>query len=542
MTTDNLKVLLSVPAAALGVVSCHGKPNKAATADTAAEKRPNVVVIYVDDMDNSMCGAYGGYCQTPNIDRLASQGMRFTRFYPSSAVSQPSRYSLLTGKYASRNLSEAFERDSKKDNQAFVRWNTDIVDQDVTIAKVMKAAGYYTGFVGKWHLGFPNYDPLAIPGDADPDDPAIKKFFRDNYDRTLAHVQKVSGFDTVANLYSINIRWIPVPDVLDRHNQEWVTKGAIDFLDAASKRQKPFLLYMATTLPHVPDAILSLKDRPATPLGYGDEIDVQPSRASVLELLGKQTGLNKRQQEHFASMKWLDDGVGAVLARLDSLGLSDNTIVILASDNDVRAKMSCYDGKLPLMIRWPGRVAPGTVNDELVSNIDFAPTIYDLCGAKAPEGTILDGVSLRPLLEGRNDGWRQSLYLEVLYTRGIVTKDYNYVAVRYPRAVMEKITPENRKDYNQEGTKISQNDGVTKEELTGEHVRYGTDVSYPAYYDFDQLYDLRSDPREQKNLATNKRYETVLLEMKRLLAEYSAALPRNFGEFKQILPDSLNNK
>jgi len=519
------QILLPAGTALLGLAACTGAAKK-------AETQPNVLIIYVDDMDNSMGGAWGGYCQTPNIDRLAEEGMRFTRFYPSSAVSQPSRYSLLTGKYASRNQSDAFKRDSQKDSQAFVRWNTDMADGDVTIAKVMKQAGYYTGFVGKWHLGFPNYDPLAIPGDADPNDPKIKQFFRDNYDRTLAHVQKVSGFDTVANLYSINIRWIPVPDVLDHHNQEWLTQGAVDFLNSAAKKSKPFLLYLATTLPHDPEVIPSLESRPATPLGYGDTLSIQPSRQSVLEALAAQKGLTAEQQEHFAAMKWLDDGVGVIMSQLDELGLAKNTIVLFASDNDVRAKMSCYDGRIPMIVRWPGRVAPGTVCDELVSNIDFAPTVYDLCAAPVPQGTTLDGASLRPLLEGKNDGWRQSLYLEVLYTRGVITKDYNYVAVRYPQAVMDKITVDNRKDYNQEGTKISQNDGVTQEELTGEHVRYGTDINYPAYYDFDQLYDLRTDPLEQVNLAYDKNHELVLLEMKKLLTQYSATLPCNFGEFK----------
>ena len=525
-----LKVLLPAGALSLGATACGG-----AASNTAGENRPNVVVIYVDDMDNSMCSSYGGYCQTPNIDRVAREGIRFTRFYPSSAVSQPSRYTLLTGKYASRNQSENFKHDSQKDNQAFVRWNTDIVDQDVTIAKVMKSAGYHTGFVGKWHLGFPNYDPLALPGDADPEDPTVKKFLADNYATTLKHVQKVSGFDTVSNLYSINIRWIPVPDILDFHNQEWVTSGAVDFLNSASKKKKPFFLYMATTLPHAPGAIPSLKSRPGTPLGYTDETDIQPSRASVLEAATGQKGLNKKQQNHFAAIKWLDDGIGVVLGQIDKLGLAENTIVIIASDNDNRAKMSCYAGNVPFVMRWPGKIAPGTVCEELVSNIDFAPTIYDLCGTKAPAGTVIDGVSLRPLLEngGKAESWRESLFLEILYTRGIVTKTHNYLAVRYPQAVMDKLTLENRKEYNHEGTKISQNDGVTEEELTGEHVRYGTNVSYPAFYDFDQLYDLVKDPAELVNLAYDKKYEMELLYMKKLLAEYSAGLPHSFGEFKQ---------
>lgn len=522
------RIILPVGVLSVGQVFCQTNKVK----DNSKNVRPNIVVIYLDDMDNSMAGCYGGYANTPNIDKLAENGMRFTRYYPSSSVSQPSRYSLLTGKYASRNQSENFVKDSKQGNQAFVRWNTDIADTDITIAEVMKTNEYNTGFVGKWHLGFPNYNPTALSGDADPSDIEVKNFLKDNYLKTLKHVRDVSGFDEVLNLYSINIRWIPVPDTLDHHNQEWLTQGSVDFLEAASRIEKPFLLYLATTLPHIPSTISSLEATPCTPLGFTKKSGIQASRKSVMDLTQKQNNLSQLQKEHFAAMKWIDDGIGVIMDKIKKLGIEDNTLIILASDNDERAKMSCYDGKVPLIVQWKGKIKGGQVCEELVSNIDFAPTIYDLCGIDVQEGAVLDGKSLRPLFLGETKGWRESLFLEILYTRGIVTKTHNYVAIRYPQIVMDKITIENRKEYNQEGTKISQNDGVTVEEITGEHVRYNTNINYPAYYDFDQLYDLEKDPLEQKNLAYDKNYELELMKMKKMLKEYSKNLPNSFGEFK----------
>lgn len=498
------------------------------------EKRPNIVMIYVDDMDFSMLGCYGGYTETPNIDSLAMNGMKFTRYYTCCPVSQPSRYSLLTGKYASRNESANFKRDATKSNEAFIRWNTDMVDQDVTIAEILGKAGYQTGFVGKWHLGFPGYDPFAIPGDADPADPEIKKYLKDNYDKTLAHVKNVSGFNVVDRLYSINIRWIPVPDIMDFHNQDWITEGGLNFIENQS--EKPFFLYFATSLPHYPSAVESLKHQPCNPEeGYTSERKCQPSRKSILKAVDKrrEEGLTEMQLDHCAAMKWIDDAVGALVAELEKKGFADNTIIVFASDNDTRSKMACYDGRIPMIIKWPSHVAPGIVCDELVSNIDLAPTFYEIANADASDA-VLDGTSLLPLLEnGTCNRWRDHLYMEILYSRGIITKTRNYVAVRYPKEVMDKITLENRKKYNQEGTKISQNDGVTQEELVGEHVRYGTNVLFPAYYDFDQLYDLVEDPKEQHNLAYDKKYELELLRMKELLSRYCHKFDYSFGEFKR---------
>jgi arylsulfatase A-like enzyme len=488
-------------------------------------ERPNVILIYLDDLDNSMLGCYGGDVRTPNIDRIADDGMKFTRYYPSSAVCTPSRYSLLTGKYASRSTSETFLKDSPLNGQAFVRWNTDISQADLTIAEALKSRGYRTGFVGKWHLGFPNYDPLAIPYDSDPEDPEIKTFLEDNYNRTLDYVKRISGFDEILSFYSINMRWIPVPRSLDHHNQEWIDRGAMDFIER--NKENPFFLYVATTLPHSPSAIGSLMNRAATPLGYY-ELDEEEKlfREETLSEIEELT--ENFDRESYASARWIDHGVGKILDLLKELELEENTLIIVASDNDNRGKMTCYNNSVPFLMQWKGRIAEGFICDELVSNIDIAPTVYDICETDTPGEELIDGMSLRPLINGDTDNWRSSLFREVVYTRGIITKDWNYVAVRYPDSIMDKITTASRKEFNQEGTRESANDGIS----TGVRVRYNSDKTFPAYYDFDQLYDLVNDPGEQRNLAYDKNYALKLVRMKKLMRIYSSGLPHKFGEFK----------
>jgi len=489
------------------------------------EEKPNVVFIYLDDLDNTQLGCYGGNVKTPNIDQLAENGMKFTRYYPSSAVCTPSRYSALTGKYASRSTSEAFMNNSPLPGQAFVRWNTDISDADLTIAEVLRSAGYRTGFVGKWHLGFPNYQPLAISYESDPDDPEIDAFLKDNYKETADYVKTVSGFDEILSFYSINMQWIPVPKALDHHNQEWIDNGAVNFIE--SNKDKPFFLYVATTLPHAPQAISSLKNKPATPVGYDELSDEETLfRQQILSELEDLD--DSIRMESYAAARWLDNGVGKIIGKLKELKLEENTIIIIASDNDNRGKMTCYDTRVPFIMQWKGQIAEGSICDELVSNIDFAPTIYDLCKVDLPEKAVIDGVSLQSLLNKDSSEWRSSLFMEVVYTRGVITKDWNYVAVRYPEKVMNEITFDNRSEFNQEGTRESANDGIT----TGQKVRYNSDKHFPAYFDFDQLFDLKNDPMEQVNLAYDIRFEIQLLNMKKLLKEYSARLPHSFGEFK----------
>ncbi|OHB77402.1 MAG: hypothetical protein A2Z25_01185 [Planctomycetes bacterium RBG_16_55_9] len=485
--------------------------------------RPNVVLIYTDDQDNNEVGCYGGNVSTPHIDSLAAEGIKFTRFYPSSPVCSPSRYSVLTGRYASR--SRGLQSQHPTTDHAFIRWNTPFVAGEETLATMLGRHGYVTGMVGKWHNGEPKLKP--IPPDADATDPQVAKRVKDIDRKTCEHIRRCTGFDYVDGIYGQNITWMPIPSSLQVHNQDWLTSCALRFIQQNARR--PFFLYMATTLPHAPNPLTSLKADPRiTPAGYLDEApNVQPSRADILHR-ADEAGLRKEdfRRGTWAAIAWLDDGVGAILHKLDEFGLTENTMVIFTSDHANRGKMTCYAGPVPCIVRWKSRIPAGMVCDELVSNIDVAPTILSACGVSPPGNHKLDGSSWQPLWQKTDTSWRDSLLIEITYTRGVLMKDWNYVAIRYPETITKTITPENRRQFSQEGTRVSQGS------RQNESVRYNADRDFPGYYDYDQLYDLRADPKQQENLAGDPKYAARLRDMKERLCRYCEVLPHPFGEFR----------
>lgn len=486
------------------------------------QSRPNFLIIYTDDQDVTEMGCYGGHVSTPNMDRLAHEGVRFTRFYLSSSLCSPSRYTALTGQYVSR--SRGLRQECPTSAPPLILWNSPFLPDDFTIARALKRSGYVTGMVGKWHNGLPEMADVAT--DADPRDPDVAAVISQNYAKLCGFVRARAGFDYAESIYGTNFRWLPIPESLMFHNQEWLTKGAVDFIEDNADR--PFFLYVATTVPHYPIADASLRaDLRATPAGWLDEAPegLQPSRKDVLRRTEKARKDGRSMHTLWSSLAWLDDGVGALLNKLDTMGLAGNTVVILASDNERLGKMSCNLGKAPCLIRWPGRIPRGKICDKLVSNIDIVPTILDACGVQPPPGTRIDGRSWLPLLKDPDTKWRDSLYLEVTRTRGVVTRDWKYIATRFPKEVQQKITPENRRKYNQEGALYTA--GSTTRRVAG-----GVDKFFPGYYDDDQLYDLRSDPGEQSNLAGNPVHADTLREMKERLRAYSQELPHPFGEFK----------
>lgn len=507
-----------VPACGLGLLIAVAM-GLASGLPVAAEARPNVIVIYADDLDDAELGCYGGPVATPNIDRLAIGGASFTRFYPSSPVCTPSRYSLLTGRYASR--SPGLAHVYPVTDHALLLWNTPIVPGESTIAKLLKQSGYTTGMVGKWHNGLPELTP--VDPDSDITDPQIARSVRENYDKICRYVRLCGGFDYADGIYGDNFRWLPIPTSLQFHNQDWITLKALEFISTNAKN--PFFLYIATTIPHYPNPLQSLKADPrATPAGLLDAAPtVQPPRRDVLRR-AEEAGFKADdwRKGSWAGIAWLDDGVGAILRRLEQLGLTDNTLVIFASDHASRGKMTCYAEAVPCLLRWPEVVRAGQKCDELVSNIDVAPTVLEACGV-SPSNVCLDGRSWLPLLKGDGWAWRDTLFLEITYTRGIVTKDWKYIATRFPARIATTITPDNRREFNQEGARHSIG--------SKEHVRYHADRDFPGYYDDDQLYELRSDPQQQHNLAGDPKYQNPLNAMKQQLAKYSRSLPHAFGEF-----------
>ncbi len=503
---------------AMFLMSCVNNPAPAGYEN----QRPNIIIIYTDDMNFADIGELSGKVLTPTIDSLMNQGIFFSNYYACSAVCSPSRYNMLTGRYASR--SKALLDQFPVSEPAFLRWNVDIEEGDRTIAHVMKEHGYITGMVGKYHNLQNEHIQDQIPEDAYPYDPEIQNRIKANYKMLKDLVQKSSGFDYLESAYINNLHALALPKSMQHHNMDWITEGALDFIDKAS--DQPFFLYLATTLPHAPAPITSMyADAKITPSGLLEKApDVQPGRNEVIERV-TEAGL----PEKTAPYTWLDDAIGAVVKHLDQKGILEQTVIMFASDHGGNAaKMTCYQQgvRVPAFVYWKNHLDAGKKVNQMVANIDFAPTIYELCGIEPDEAEVIDGSSLVPLMMGREVDWRESLYLEITYSRAVVSEDWKYIAVRFPERIARQITPENNREYNQEGTRFSANmpNGSVR-------VRYHADTLYPAYFERDQLYHLSVDKEEQVNLGCESMYQDKLLEMKQLLEEYVGDFPHSFGEF-----------
>ena len=343
----------------------------------ATAETPNFVIVFTDDQGYADVGCFGaeGY-ETPNLDRMAQEGRKFTSFYVSQAVCSASRTSLLTGCYNVRvGINGALSHKSI----------VGISAEEMTLGELVKQQGYATAAVGKWHLGyqqkflplqhgFDRYFGLPYSNDMWPYHPRLEGM-------TLEEARK-KGYPDLP-LYSRNeIIDAQVTPEDQRQLTTRYTEQALDFID--DNHDKPFLLYLAHSMPHVP-LFVSDKFQDKTEQGrYGDVI-----------------------QE-------IDWSVGQVLARLKKHGLDDNTLVIFTSDNGPwlsygnhagsagpfrEGKGTSWEGgvRVPCIMRWPGKIPAGTSCDELAATIDIFPTVAALADAPLPDHTI-DGKDIRSLM------------------------------------------------------------------------------------------------------------------------------------------------
>jgi len=313
-------------------------------------KPPNIVLIFCDDLGYGDLGPYGSKIPTPNIDRLAEDGTRFTNMCSADPVCSPSRAALLTGRYPTRvGVPRVFFPQDK-----------DGLDlHEVTLANVLKDRGYRTACVGKWHLGRPTeYLPTSRGFD---------RYFGIPYSNDMT--PRVLLKDT---------RIVEEPAKLETLTARY-TEAATQFVRAS--KGSPFFLYMPHTFPHIPLAA-SARFRGKSPQGlYGDVIEE------------------------------LDWSVGEILRTLKEEGLEKDTLVMLSSDNGpwyqgspgrLRGrKGSTYEGGIrePFLVRWPGKIPRGKVTPALASLMDVFPTVTKLCGGKLPAAP-LDGIDMWPLLAG----------------------------------------------------------------------------------------------------------------------------------------------
>ena len=536
--------LKQMSAAAGIVVASPWLSGKSLSAQDTPAKKPNIIFIITDDQQRNMFNFREegkGKNLSPNIDRLASEGTILRGQHCSSPVCTPSRFSCLTGQYASRAQNIWFKQITEKEGQSVVQWNTKIISSTPNVAKFLKQAGYATGMVGKNHVvHVPGWKRL--PAKSDPEDPAVIEQLKVNADLIREELKK-NGFDYGEAIYHNNPDWIG-PRKLAVHNLDWVTKAGLDFID--QNKDRPFFLYFATTVPHGPanKARSWGADRRYTAEGILPEPVNLLSSAEQLTKRLKDAGLAGKAWGR-ENVLWLDDAVGTLIKKLEEHGIDDNTIIFYFNDHGMHAKGTVYQGgtETTCFLWKKGRFKAGAGVDALVSNIDFAPTMLDLAGVDyQPE--IFDGTSLLPLFNKEADKVHDSLYFEMGYSRGIRKGDWKYVAVRYPDYVYE-LTLEQREQLLKKHNKMMRSRGKTIHNTDaskpfshlsiipgGGGAEYHSIKRYPAYFDNDQLYDLGNDPGEQVNLANNPDYTDTLIIMKQELAKHLEKLPGNFGDFK----------
>lgn len=509
------KRYFTVKAALLAALVCGQTHNIFAKVQDS--RKPNVLLIIGDDEKRSNFGfiTHGQTALTPHIDGLAKEGVYFSRAYTSSSVCTPSRYTCLTGRYASRCLDGTMKSTAASNGMSRIRWQTWLQEDEPQLATLLHDAGYFTGYVGKCDV-FRKRDYRKVPQDSDPRNPEVKKVLVENQQRLVEDIKKY-GYDYAASLSWANSNHNPCKE-LQGHNIEWEVKGALDFLDRAvgEKNDQPFFLCFATTLLHWPDPLLDLKnpDTTRTFMGYLDKpIHVQPSRESVLERC-KAAGL----PESAALATWLDDGIGALIQKLKETGLLDNTIIVYFNDNSTEGgKGSCYESGIhvPIMVYWKNHIQRHWVSDALIQNIDIVPTILEATGIGMPDDYVCDGKSLVPCLSGKTSEVHDSLYFEIGNTRAVITKDWKYLALRFPF----DTTGIAREDLSHDCYFPGDVNSIERETMK----RYGG-----TYWDPDQLYDLKNDVNEQANLWANPEAGPHREKLRNLLGQYLRNVPDAF--------------
>lgn len=360
----------------LGIISLMTMPQVYAQ---SKNKKPNIILIYVDDMGYNDLACYGAKdlgIKTPNIDRLASQGIRFTNYLSACSVCAPSRGAVLTGRYPQRSGMPVCP--GPDDRPGFELWNEHVglPLSEITIAEILKPQGYATAAFGKWHLGkFDGFGP------------------------------RQQGFDEyIGRLHNFHIgkagTWYhneeSQGDIMFSQAHQKLSDATIDFMTRQQQNEKPFFIYLAHYLVH-------------GPWSPNKEFCTTDEWASYQEKKGK---MNPKVFP--AMVRELDYHIGLILQKLEELNIAKETMVIFASDNGPwlpagsaypfsGGKYQTLEGghRVPAIIRWPERIPAGQVSDQLVSGLDILPTIAAATKTSLPSDRIYDGYNLMPLLSAK---------------------------------------------------------------------------------------------------------------------------------------------
>lgn len=364
----------------LGICACLQ------TGRSEALAAPNIVLIMADDLGYGSLGCYGHTgIETPNIDRLAAEGVRLTDYHSNGAYCSPTRAALMTGRYQQRcewvadeELSPVFRQQRKLNLKQ--RWAWGISRKELTMPALLGQAGYRTTLIGKWHLG---YDSAFHPMNYGFDE--FRGFVGGNVD----YHSHVAGYGTQ------ELDWWKdrIIENEEGYATDLLAKSAVDFIER--NKTRPFFLYLAHGAPHDP-------------------------------WQGRDPAAKKPQVETYREMiEVLDESVGTVIATLRRHDLEKDTLVIFTSDNGAAApagfsangqlagkKGTLLEGghRVPFIARWPGVITPGSTCGETLMSMDLLPTFATLAGAKFPANHIVDGIDIMPMLKGASENGQRTLH------------------------------------------------------------------------------------------------------------------------------------
>lgn len=434
----------------------------------AQTTRPNIVVILADDLGYGDLGCYGHpTILTPNLDKMAEEGLRFTQFYVGAAVCTPSRAAFLTGRLGIRTGVYG------KRDVFFPNSTGGLPLSEITIPEVLKTKGYATGIVGKWHLGSqPQYLPIHQGFDY---------WFGIPYSNDMGKIGVGRLPDGKITGFAEREKYVPTPlyrndkvieEEPDQHYlTQRYTQEATDFIKKSSKANKPFFLYYASNFPHVPLYASPAFEGKSKRGIYGDVV---------------------------AELDW---SVGQVLQTLKDLKIDNNTLVIFTSDNGPwlmldeeggsagllhEGKNSTYEGGMrePAIVWWPGKIKPNTVSESLANSMDLLPTFAKLAGAELPKDRVLDGSDISGLLLGKTNKVRDMIYYYI---------NENLYAIRK---------------------------GAWKAHFTT-HPSYSKEAPVP--HDPPLLYNVEVDPSEKYNLA--KQHPEIIEALRKEYQKQKTIIP-----------------
>jgi len=374
---------------------------------------PNVVLVLADDLGYRDLGCYGNpYFETPHLDELARQGLRFADFHSSGAVCSPTRAGLLTGRYQHRAGIPSVILAGFSQNR-----HHGLQHGEITLAELLKQSGYATGLSGKWHLGYEKqYNPLHHGFGL------FRGFVSGNVDY-VAHLDRMGVRDWWHGLQRTEEAG---------YSTHLITKHAVEFIEA--NRDRPFFLYVAHEAPHAP---WQGPDDPAVRKPGERNQDHYPPK-------------HDRKRAFREMVQELDRSVGEIVATLRRLGLDEQTFVFFCSDNGGHRlsnvgglrghKGTVWEGghRVPAIARWPGKIKPGKT-DQLAWTLDLMPTVLEMTGTPPPEDRRLDGVSLLPVLVEGESLERRELFWE--HRQALAMREGPWKLVWFPeQAALPKQT------------------------------------------------------------------------------------------------------